>query len=240
MKLNKILAFNAGYVDTASFLALHGLFAAHVTGNFVTLGSALISDNQSGAWIKLMALPAFAGTIILTQVVDSYLNSRRHNSYEFFLGVMFVLLLLAAPLSWFYLPFPPTDTIMGFILAILLVMAMAIQNALHKLYWTQEDPTTVMTGSTTQLSLSIGKLLYPISSTSRLEKNVASPLDNSQEQVKVMSQIKTIAPKIVAFAFGCMVAALVYHFMLKILFFIPPLLMVLVLIYRNNYKRIIY
>lgn len=43
LNLTKILSFNAGYVDTASFLALHGLFAAHVTGNFVTLGAAWVS-----------------------------------------------------------------------------------------------------------------------------------------------------------------------------------------------------
>jgi uncharacterized membrane protein YoaK (UPF0700 family) len=28
-----IFSLNAGYVDTAGFLALHGLFTAHVTGN---------------------------------------------------------------------------------------------------------------------------------------------------------------------------------------------------------------
>jgi uncharacterized membrane protein YoaK (UPF0700 family) len=36
-----LLAFNAGYVDTFGFLSLHGLFTAHVTGNFVTIGAAL-------------------------------------------------------------------------------------------------------------------------------------------------------------------------------------------------------
>jgi outer membrane protein TolC len=33
--LPALLSLNAGYVDTASFLALQGLFAAHVTGNFL-------------------------------------------------------------------------------------------------------------------------------------------------------------------------------------------------------------
>lgn len=236
MKLNKLLAFNAGYVDTASFLALHGLFAAHVTGNFVTLGSALISDNQTGAWAKLMALPIFAGSIVLTQVIDNYLKCHRYDGYQFFLGAMFILLLLAVPLSWFYLPFPPTDTIAGFALGMLLVMAMAIQNALHKLYWIQEAPTTVMTGSTTELSLSIGKLLYSAPSTVTSTAKQISYLDNHQQNV--ITQIKAIVPKIAAFGLGCMMAALVYHFMLKMLFFLPPILMVLIFIYRDNYKRL--
>ena len=51
-----VLSLNAGYVDTAGFLALQGLFTAHVTGNFVTLGASLVLGT-SGAVAKLLALP---------------------------------------------------------------------------------------------------------------------------------------------------------------------------------------
>ena len=37
-----VLSVTAGYVDTAGYLALQGLFTSHVTGNFVTLGAALV------------------------------------------------------------------------------------------------------------------------------------------------------------------------------------------------------
>ena len=43
------MSVNAGYVDTAGFLALQGLFTAHVTGNFVTLGAALFARCPYGA-----------------------------------------------------------------------------------------------------------------------------------------------------------------------------------------------
>jgi uncharacterized membrane protein YoaK (UPF0700 family) len=33
------LAFVAGFLDTCGFVALFGLFSAHVTGNFVLLGA---------------------------------------------------------------------------------------------------------------------------------------------------------------------------------------------------------
>ena len=46
--LSWVLSANGGYVDAAGFLALHGLFTTHVTGNFVTLGASLVSGS-SGA-----------------------------------------------------------------------------------------------------------------------------------------------------------------------------------------------
>ena len=47
--LSRMLGFNAGYVDTAGFLALGGLFTAHVTGTFVTLGASLVHPGSEGA-----------------------------------------------------------------------------------------------------------------------------------------------------------------------------------------------
>jgi uncharacterized membrane protein YoaK (UPF0700 family) len=50
-----LLSFNGGYVDGAGYLALQGLFTAHVTGNFVTLGAALVFGT-AGVLTKLLAL----------------------------------------------------------------------------------------------------------------------------------------------------------------------------------------
>jgi uncharacterized membrane protein YoaK (UPF0700 family) len=49
-----LLGFNGGFVDTAGYLALQGLFAAHVTGNFVAFGASLVQD-AFGAVAKLLA-----------------------------------------------------------------------------------------------------------------------------------------------------------------------------------------
>ena len=57
--LSRMLGFNAGYVDTAGFLALGGLFTAHVTGNFVTLGASLVHHGSDGALSKLSPQPVF-------------------------------------------------------------------------------------------------------------------------------------------------------------------------------------
>jgi uncharacterized membrane protein YoaK (UPF0700 family) len=65
-----LLSFNGGYVDTAGYIALQGLFTAHVTGNFVTIGSALVFGT-SGVVAKLLALPVFCAVIIVTRLASS-------------------------------------------------------------------------------------------------------------------------------------------------------------------------
>jgi hypothetical protein len=62
-----LLSIVAGYVDTAGFLALQGLFTAHVTGNFVTLGAAFVFGT-SGVVAKLLALPVFCSVILATRL----------------------------------------------------------------------------------------------------------------------------------------------------------------------------
>jgi Protein of unknown function (DUF1275) len=57
-RLAALLSFNGGFVDTAGFLGLQGLFTAHVTGNFVTLAAALVLGTH-GVVVKLLALPEF-------------------------------------------------------------------------------------------------------------------------------------------------------------------------------------
>jgi uncharacterized membrane protein YoaK (UPF0700 family) len=51
-----LLTFNGGFVDTAGFLGLQGLFTAHVTGNFVTLAATLVMGTH-GVIAKIVGAP---------------------------------------------------------------------------------------------------------------------------------------------------------------------------------------
>jgi len=93
-----LLSFNGGYVDTAGFLALQGLFTAHVTGNFVTLGAALVFGT-SGALSKVLALPVFCVVIVLTRLASYGLPARNWPVLPTMLTLKLILLVIGAGLA---------------------------------------------------------------------------------------------------------------------------------------------
>lgn len=52
------LSFVGGFVDVVGFIALFGLFTAHVTGNFIMLGLEMVHATKL-AIAKLLAVPIF-------------------------------------------------------------------------------------------------------------------------------------------------------------------------------------
>lgn len=90
-----LLTLNAGYVDTAAFLALQGLFTAHVTGNFVTLGASLVLGT-SGAIAKLLALPVFCVVVIATRMLSSAFLQRNLPALKLILALKVALLIVGA------------------------------------------------------------------------------------------------------------------------------------------------
>src|ERR1700686_4441862 len=97
LTLPTVLSFNGGYVDTAGYLALQGLFTAHVTGNFVTIGAALVFGT-SGVLAKLLALPVFCMVIIMTRLV-SFKLPVHWPVLETMLTLQLLLLVVAAVLA---------------------------------------------------------------------------------------------------------------------------------------------
>jgi uncharacterized membrane protein YoaK (UPF0700 family) len=144
------LAFVAGWVDTVGFVALFGLFTAHVTGNFVLIGSELARASGS-VLLKLLAFPAFIVAVAATRVLVLRLEARRRPVLPLLLAAE--CLLLAGFMAAGRAAVPIHDSAAPFAMAagLLGAAAMGVQNAAARLVLTSLVPTTVMTGNVTQL-----------------------------------------------------------------------------------------
>ncbi len=203
-----IMSLNAGVVDTAGFLALQGLFTAHVTGNFVTIGASLVFGT-SGTAAKLLALPVFCVVIIVTRMFAFTLPRLGLPILRTMLTLQFVLLSIGAALAIALGPFRASDE--GAIIAtgMVLVAAMAIQNAASRIHLATAPPTTLMTGTTTQMMIDIADLLRGVAPEAR---------------VAARARLAKMTPNVVGFALGCALGAGLFYLFGNRCFLLPPLL----------------
>jgi uncharacterized membrane protein YoaK (UPF0700 family) len=152
------LGFTAGYVDTLGFVALFGLFTAHVTGNFVLIGSELAHPSQ-GVLIKFLAFPAFIAAVVVSRLLALAAGRRGVASVRPLLSLQWLLLLACMLSGW--RAQPVVDAGSGWVLAtgILAAAAMGVQNAAGRLAFNALAPTTVMTGNVTQVVLDLVDLV---------------------------------------------------------------------------------
>ncbi len=214
--LPPLLSFNSGYVDTAGFLALQGLFTAHVTGNFVTLGAALVFGS-TGVIDKLLALPVFCVTVALVRLLGVVIEKRTHRHIPILLAIEFVLLTIGAALAVTLGPFASSDTGPALITGMTLVCAMALQNALQRIHLASAPPTTIMTGNTTQIMIDIVDILRPLPDAQR-------------------GLVKARLPRLVAgmasFVIGCAGGALLFVLLGVWCFAVPPVFALAALLLR--------
>jgi len=209
-----LLSFTAGYVDTAGFLALQGLFTAHVTGNFVTLGASLVLGT-SGAVAKLLALPVFCAVVVAARLLGTLLSASLRPVFEILLGLKILLLIAGAALATRFGPFQDGDSWQAILTGMVLVAAMAIQNAIHRVYLGSAPPSTLMTGTTTQIMIDLADVILP---------------GDAKSQSR--GRLTTMAVNVLAFALGCAAAALLFMQFGVWCFVVPPVLGMLSLVTR--------
>ncbi len=183
------LAFTAGFVDTCGFVALFGLFSAHVTGNFVLLGASLVQPH-AGVIAKLLALPVFMGAVALTRW---YLirQPARPLRNVLLAEAIFLVFFLAAGVQ--ASPVTDADAPIAILAGMLAVIAMGIQNAASRTVLATLSPTTVMTGNVTQVVLDSVDLL-------------AGPTPELKSAAR--GRLAKFGPPVVAFAAGAAAGAL--------------------------------
>ena len=183
-------AFTAGFIDTVGFVGLFGLFTAHVTGNFVLIGAAIVT-HHSGVIAKLLALPTF---IVAVALVSLFLRHCRRAGRPPIAPLLMAeaVLLTAFMISGLALgPFTGGDQPAAILTGLIGVLAMGVQNAASRTVFAHLSPTTVMTGNVTQMVLDL------VSLTER---------DRPADEAK--ARIRKMLPPVMAFAVGAIAGGL--------------------------------
>jgi len=147
--ISTLMAGTAGFVDTCGFVALFGLFTAHVTGNFVLIGATLASS-RPGIIAKLLAFPEFVVVVAAMQLVLHHCKRSGRDPRQLMLCGQAVVLTLFLGVGAWASPVRDADSAVALLIGLLGVSAMAIQNVASRTVFASLAPTTVMTGNVTQ------------------------------------------------------------------------------------------
>jgi uncharacterized membrane protein YoaK (UPF0700 family) len=147
-----LLAFIAGFADTATFVGARGVFSAHVTGNFVLFAVALFKGVHEIDYLKIFLFVPFLLAVAFVARLSRVVQLQKH-----FEGTMLLLasLLLFIPAFYFFGVTKLQDELwdVANVFIMLPVIAMGIQNGLYKIVYPTEPMTTVMTGNAIQVVL---------------------------------------------------------------------------------------
>jgi uncharacterized membrane protein YoaK (UPF0700 family) len=216
--LPTVQSLTAGYADTSGFLALKGLFTAHVTGNFVTLGSSLVFGT-AGALAKTLALPMFCVVVLVSRLLALRLEVSGRPVFRSLLWLQVLLLTVVAGLAVWLGPFEDADQWPALVLGMTLVAAMAMQNAAHRVHLAHAPPSTIMTGSTTQIMLDLAEMMHGLPAAAA---------------AATRARFTRMTVSVAVFAAGCGLAALLYLEIGKWCFCVLPLLGIVTLMMRTE------
>jgi uncharacterized membrane protein YoaK (UPF0700 family) len=157
--LPAVLSTTAGAVDVTGFLALGGLFTAHITGNVVVLVAHYVTGGFSEVG-PLLAVPVFVAVLGLVTLASVETEKARYRPRRALLVLQAGLLAGCLGLEVRFGPFADAERPMAVLVGMLAVAAMATQNALVKLALPGAPSTAVMTTNTTQLTVDLATLAW--------------------------------------------------------------------------------
>ncbi len=194
-----LLSWVAGFVDTAAFIILFGIFTAHVTGNIALAGSAFASSDPQTTVLRLLMLPTFMLSVVGTSLLARFSRKQGWAVLPVLLSAEAIALGIFMVVG---LQFSATLIIdvqdeLIFPIAVAGVIAMGIQNALMKeaaASFTGYFPTTVMTGNFTQFTIDIVQYF-----SAKLSKSSET---TKAEAAEAVVKIKRTAPLLIGFFLG--------------------------------------
>ena len=155
--LPAVLSTTAGAVDVIGFLALGGLFTAHVSGNLCVVAAHYITGGFSRIG-PLLSVPVFIAMLGVVTLAFGRAEKASEGTRRALLVLQAALLAACLGLGLAFGPSARGDRPMAVLVGMLAVAAMATQNALVKLTLPDAPPTAVMTTNITQLTIDLATL----------------------------------------------------------------------------------
>ncbi|HLN40637.1 MAG TPA: YoaK family protein [Xanthobacteraceae bacterium] len=153
-----LLSFVAGYVDSYTYLALFGLFAAQVTGSFVIAGAELVTHDYGVAG-KLLAIVAFLVAAAITAGLIHLARNSGVTALPLMLALEATLLAIFAAMLLFGPAIKNASDWNGIVAGLVAASAMGAQSVLVRLLMKGIPQTNVMTGNMTQLGIATTELI---------------------------------------------------------------------------------
>ena len=158
MCLPLVLSVVAGSVDVIGFLALDGLFTAHITGNIVVIAARFVAGEQA-LLSHLLAVPVFMLVLGLTRLFAAWPERARIPSLLPLLLLELVLLFAFFAIGIYVNAHIDPNAASKVVAGMLGVAAMAVQNALVRISLTGAPSTAVMTTNVTVFTMDLGEIL---------------------------------------------------------------------------------
>ena len=187
------LSFVSGFVDVVGFVALYGLFASHITGNFTVIGSDIV-HGSSGLTTKLLALPIFVVFVAITRFIVLGYEQKSRSPLRVLLLIQGILLAGCMFVGQSVSPVTDPDKAGPILAGLLGVSAMAIQNSYGRLILVGHPTTTIMTVNSTQSVIDFIDMYRGIPGVSE----------------RARTRFERIAPTVLAFIVGTLAGAYGY------------------------------
>jgi uncharacterized membrane protein YoaK (UPF0700 family) len=188
-----LLSLVGGFVDTAVFVGLFGLFTAHVTGNLALIGTELV-NREGDVFAKLLSLPVFVVTVVVTVHLAWLLRRRELKPLPVLLWIEATLLVLAVAASIRIRPGDGPDNLYPVLAGMCAAAAMAVQNAMLRVELKALPSTTVMTSNVTQALIDLTTL-------------AGRHLDDAAQRERTKRRMGTLWSSVIAFTVGAAAGA---------------------------------
>jgi uncharacterized membrane protein YoaK (UPF0700 family) len=187
-----VLSTAAGAVDIIGFLALGGLFTAHITGNVVVVAAHYVTRGYSQVG-TLLAVPVFIAVLGVVTLAAGAVEKAGYSPRRALLLLQAILLAACLGVGVGFGPFGDADRPMALLVGMLAVAAMAAQNALVKLALPGTPSTAVMTTNVIQLTIDLAALV--------------GRWGEPDDLAKARRRASLTFPCVVGFVTGCVVGA---------------------------------